>query len=72
MTSHTTVRVNDDLATRQTSVGMWPTQNELASWVNEDGVVIIGELRRDHRANHLLNEVGSNHGVAIDALIVLS
>ena len=51
---------------------MWSTQDELAGWVNEDGVIIIGELRWDHRANHLLDEVGANHGVAIDALIVLS
>ena len=72
MTSHSTVGVNDDLAARQTSVGMWPTQNELASWVDEDGVIIIGELCRNHGANHLLDEVGANHSVAIDTFVMLS
>ena len=69
--THAAVRVDDDLATGQTGVGVRSTLHELACRVHVHRVVVFGELRRDRRTNHLLDEVGPNDGVARDAISML-
>ena len=71
MTTHTTVCIDNDFTTGQPGVGMWPTQNKLACWVDEDVVVVVEELRWNDWANHLFDEVGTNDGVAIGFCSVL-
>ncbi|CAB4886960.1 unannotated protein [freshwater metagenome] len=71
MTTHATIGVDDDLASRETRVAMRAADNELAGGVDIHVVVIIGESRRDDGPDDLFDEVGADHGIAIDAVLVL-
>ena len=72
MTTHATVCIDDNFTSGESGVGMWATQYEFASWVDEDVVIVIEELRRNNWANDLLDEVGTNDRVAIGFCGVLS
>jgi len=55
MTTHTTVGINNDLATGQAGVGVWSALDEVTSRVDVNGVIVICKLRWDDRTNDLLN-----------------
>ena len=71
VTSHAAVGVDDDLASRQSAVALRTTGHEASRRVDEDVVVIVGELLRDHRGDDLLDHVRPDNRVAVDAVLVL-
>ncbi len=72
MTGHAAVGVDDDLASRQACVAHGSTHHEATRRVDEDLVVVVGELLGNYRADHVLDQIGADHGVAADAVVVLS
>ena len=48
-----------------------PPTHELAGRVDVDVVVVVGELLGDDRADDLLDQVGADDRVAVDAVLVL-
>ena len=66
-----TVGVDDDLATGQACVSHRATDDEAAGRVDQDLVVVVGELLGDDRADHVLDQVGPDHRVPVDAVVVL-
>ena len=71
MATHAAVGVDDDLASGETAVAVRAADHEVAGRVDVDLVVVVGELLGDRRPDDLLDQVGSDHGVAVDALLVL-
>ena len=71
MTSHAAVGVDDDLATREAGVAHRTTDHEPTGRVDEDVVVVVGKLFGNHRADHVLDQIGPDHRVAVDAVVVL-
>ncbi len=71
MTSGAAVGVDDDLAAGQPGVAHRSTDDEPTSRVDEHLVVVVGELLGDDGTDHLLDEVGTDLGVAVDAVVVL-
>ena len=56
MSRVSTVSVNDDFSASKTSVSLWTTNYETASWVDEDSS-IYEEFRWDHRLDDVLVNV---------------
>ena len=48
-----------------------PPTHEVARRVHVDLVVVVGELLGDDRADDLIDQVGADHAVAVDAFLVL-
>ena len=71
MTSHAAVGVDDDLATREAGIAHRTTDHEPTGRVDEDVVVVVGKLFGNHRADHMLDQIGPDHRVAVDAVVVL-
>ncbi len=71
VTTHAAVGVDDDLAAGEPGVGVRAAEHERAGRVDVHAEVVVGELRRHRRADDLLDEVGADDGVAVDALLVL-
>ncbi len=69
--THAAVRVDDDLAAGEAGVGVRATEHELTGRVHVDLVVVVGELLGDDRADDLLDEIGTDDRVAVDAVLVL-
>ena len=53
------------------AVGVRAAEHERPGRVDPHVEVVVGELGRDRRADDLVDEVGPDHGVAVDALLVL-
>ena len=58
---HAAVGVDDDLATGEAGVADGTADDEAAGRVDEDLVVVVGELLGDDRADDVLDEVGPDH-----------
>src|SRR5206468_2684512 len=69
--SHAAVGVDDDLATSEPAVGVRTAELEDARGVHEDLEVVVCELRRQRRTDHMLDEVAAHLAVDVDARIVL-
>ena len=69
--AHAAVGVDDDLAAGEAGVAVGATDDELAGGVDVHVVAVVGELRRDDRTDDLLDEVGADDRVAVDAVLVL-
>ena len=71
MAGHAAVGVDDDLAAGEAGVGVRAAELELAGRVDEDLVVVVGELAGTQRRDHVLDEVGLEERLAVDAGRVL-
>ena len=71
MTAHTAVGVDDDLATRESGITDGAADDEASGRVDVHVVVVVGELCRDDRLDDVLDEIGTDHAVPIDAVVVL-
>ena len=71
MAAHAAVGVDDDLAAGEAGVADRATDDEATGRVDEDAVVVVGELLGDDRADDVLDEVGADDLVAVDAVVVL-
>ena len=69
--THAAVRVDDDLAAGQAAVAVRAADHEVAGRVDPHVVVVVGELLGDRRPDDLLDQVGADHAVAVDAVLVL-
>ena len=68
---HAAVGVDDDLAAGQAAVGVRAAELEAAGRVDEHLEVVVGELRGEQRLDHVLDEVGLQQRVDVDAGRVL-
>ena len=71
MAGHAPVGVHDDLATGQTGVAHRTADNKATGRVDVHLVAVVGELLGDRRTDDLFDQVGSDHRVPVDAVVVL-
>ena len=65
------VGVDDDLAAGQAGVGVGPAQLEGSRRVGQHLVVVVGELRRQQRMDHVLAQVGLEQRLEVEPGLVL-
>jgi len=68
--SPTTIGVDDDLATSESSITMRATNDKAAGWVQVEDGLFVKVLRRNHRLDNMLLEVCSNLVIG-DSLVML-
>ncbi len=71
MAGRAAVGVDDDLATGETGVADRAADHEATGRVDQHLVVVVGELLGNHGSDHVLDQVGPDHRVAVDAVVVL-
>ena len=71
MTSHSTVGVDNDLAARETGVTNRASDHEAPGRVDDQLEVVVGEPFRNNRPDHVLDQIGPDHGFTVNAVVVL-
>ena len=74
VTGHPAVGVDDDLAPRQPAVAHRPADHETAGGVDEEvlqQLLLLIQLARQHGAQHVLEQVGLDQRLGVDAIGVL-